>query len=56
MLRRIDNMVLTSRGRIVDIRNIDMFDNNNIFHVAPDSGRSLWHLCFVCKASTCVSS
>ena len=36
-------MVLTPRGRIVDIRNIDMFDNNKIavicnayiFHLPP---------------------
>ena len=28
MLQRIGIMALTPRGRIVDIRNIDMFDNN----------------------------
>ena len=43
MLRRIDIMVLTPQRRIVDIRNIDMFDNNKIavicnayiFHLPP---------------------
>ena len=29
MLQRIDTEILTPRGRIVDICNIDMFDNNN---------------------------
>ena len=30
MLQRIGTEILTPRGRIVDICNIDMFDNNNI--------------------------
>jgi len=30
MLQRINTEILTPRGRIVDICNIDMFDNNNI--------------------------
>ena len=34
MLRRIDIMVLTPRGRIVDIRNIDMFDNKGLKRVS----------------------
>ena len=29
MLQRIGTEILTPRGRIVDICNIDMFDNNN---------------------------
>jgi len=29
MFQRIDTEILTPRGRIVDICNIDMFDNNN---------------------------
>ena len=29
MLRKIDIIVPTPQGRIVDIRNIDMSDNNN---------------------------
>ena len=39
MLRRIDIMVLTPRGRILDIRKIDMSDknNNNIIYYRRDS-------------------
>ena len=36
-------MVLTPRGRIVDIRNIDMFDNNNI---GSDTGKAEFMKCF----------
>ena len=40
MLQRIGTEILTPRGRIVDICNIDMFDNNGI-HVSFALAKSI---------------
>jgi hypothetical protein len=42
MLQRIGTEILTPRGRIVDICNIDMFDNNNNNYILGDEDHTLF--------------
>ena len=47
MLQRIDIEILTPRGRIVDICNIDMFDNN-IYILQQMSSNAFSRITFNC--------